>query len=357
MPSRRLVSLLLLASCAALAQDGVHVTALKDPVSKSYRKMVEGMDLFEEKRAMAPGATLRFKLLPRKRDTRMDQIQLELVGYSDIKPLELAADRTFTIGRDEQALKEDALVRPNRRAMTMTWRAEIRSPGLPPGTRRLGDLRLECEVGMRAELISNRTAFEKMMDAIFGRDGYCERPEPRYLFFTERPVFAVTLVSGERRELIPVDRLYAGASAIEDISQTLPWCDCEVLLDRTYFLPLGDRSWPNDTLVQFEYMDDAPAPAADGLSTKAEVITALGIGKAVRFDSGYEIRIYRTRSVSPEEKKSAPLLTERVFLFGPTGATLKSRTSVRPAKPPSPSPEARLPGPAPFAARPRTASG
>src|SRR5688572_23591103 len=168
MPSRRLVSLLLLASCAALAQDGVHVTALKDPVSKSYRKMVEGMDLFEEKRAMAPGATLRFKLLPRKRDTRMDQIQLELVGYSDIKPLELAADRTFTIGRDEQALKEDALVRPNRRAMTMTWRAEIRSPDLPPGTRRLGDLRLECEVGMRAELISNRTAFEKMMDAIFG---------------------------------------------------------------------------------------------------------------------------------------------------------------------------------------------
>ena len=32
--------------------------------------------------------------------------------------------------------------------------------------------------------------------------------------------------------------------------------DCEVLVDRTYFLPLGDRSWPDDTRVEFEYMDD-----------------------------------------------------------------------------------------------------
>jgi len=34
-----------------------------------------------------------------------------------------------------------------------------------------------------------------------------------------------------------------------------------VLLDRTYFLPLGDRSWPHDTLVVFEYMDDGDALA------------------------------------------------------------------------------------------------
>ena len=35
----------------------------------------------------------------------------------------------------------------------------------------------------------------------------------------------------------------------------LPQCDCEVLVDRTYFLPLGDLSWPDDTLIEFEYMD------------------------------------------------------------------------------------------------------
>jgi hypothetical protein len=42
------------------------------------------------------------------------------------------------------------------------------------------------------------------------------------------------------------------------ISQSdLAYCDCQVLLDRTYFLPLGDPSWPDDTLVEFEYMEDA----------------------------------------------------------------------------------------------------
>jgi hypothetical protein len=30
------------------------------------------------------------------------------------------------------------------------------------------------------------------------------------------------------------------------------------MLDRTYFLPLGDKSWPDDTLVEFEYMEDKP---------------------------------------------------------------------------------------------------
>jgi hypothetical protein len=28
-----------------------------------------------------------------------------------------------------------------------------------------------------------------------------------------------------------------------------------VLVDRAYFMPLGDSSWPDDTRVEFEYMD------------------------------------------------------------------------------------------------------
>src|SRR3569832_2543273 len=51
------------------------------PVEKSYRKMVEGMDLFDRLRAAhAPAAQLRFRLLPRKRGTNMDDVQLEVIG-------------------------------------------------------------------------------------------------------------------------------------------------------------------------------------------------------------------------------------------------------------------------------------
>ena len=238
----------------------VEVSALRDPVEKSYRKIVRGMDLFEQRRAIfAPGASLRFKLLPRHRDTNMQGIALSIVSDRVNIPVPVAADNTFTLQRSQQALKEDAVVVPNRRARTMTWRTEIRTPGLPSNTRRLGDLRLECLVGMEADLVSNvRDLFGQIIRTL-RTPGYCDRREPHYLFFAERPLWSVTLVAGSRREVLSVDSLYAGITRDPMTPTDLQYCDCEVLLDRTYYAPLGDPTWPNDTLIHFEYMDDALA--------------------------------------------------------------------------------------------------
>ena len=258
---------LLAASTALCAQDEpryalekVSITAkASDPVEKSYRKMVQGMDLFENARpAYAPNASLRFKLLPRKPGTDMDRIVLEVVGSTFAHEVPVAADHTFVLRRDTRALKENAVVSPNRKRLSMTWRTEIRTPGLPPNTRRLGDLRLECLVGLEADLVSNNGPIARIADLFTDNKRYCERPSAKYLFFADRPLFSVTLVNGSRREILPVDELYAMASDDPGLKQDLPYCDCEVLVDRTYFLPLGDRSWPDDTRVEFEYMDDRP---------------------------------------------------------------------------------------------------
>jgi hypothetical protein len=234
-----------------------------DSVEKSYRKMVRGMDLFERLHAMAPGASLRFKLLPRKRDTDMKDIVLEVVGNTVDIRVPIAPDNTFALERNALALAENAVVTPNRRSRSMTWRTEIRTPGLPPDTRRLGDLRLECQVGLEAGLVSNNaTLFGQIVNALSEALGYCERKGQRYLFFADRPLFAVTLEAGTRREVLPVSRMYAAAIDDPGLPQDLPYCDCEVLVDRTYFLPLGDASWPDDTRVAFEYMDDGDAATA-----------------------------------------------------------------------------------------------
>jgi hypothetical protein len=68
-------------------------------------------------------------------------------------------------------------------------------------------------------------------------------------------LFSVTMIAGARREVLSVDMLYGHASREPDWKEDLRYCDCEVLIDRTYFVPLGDASWPDDTLVEFEYMD------------------------------------------------------------------------------------------------------
>jgi hypothetical protein len=231
------------------------------------------------------------------------------------RPVPLAADNTFTLARDAKALAEDASVRPNRKAGSMTWRAEVRTPGLPDNVRRLGDLRLECRVGMEAGLVSQYPSlFDRLMDGLLGADGFCREKEPRYLFFAERPLYAVTLVDRERREVLPVGKLYAGLAKDRAPLAELSYCDCEALLDRAYFLPLGDRSWSDDTLVELESMDAPPGETYGDLggSDKAAVRAIFGEPKVLRF-GGFELWTY-------DYERS-----EVVVLFDATGTVMKAR--------------------------------
>lgn len=263
--------LLAFAACSAAgtvaAQEPVarvNVSTTRDPVDKSYRKMIQGMERFEREHAFAPKAPLRFQLLPRTPDVRMDGITLRVAGDTVSVPVPVAPDNSFVLPRNEQALREDAAVLANRKTTSMTWRALIRTPELPPDTRRLGDLRLECRVGAEAGLVSNNSQmFAWLSNALLSADQICNSPNGNYLFFADRPLFGVRLRAGERSVDLPFNMLYAGG---EQTPEMLRFCDCQVLLDRTYYVPLWDNSWPDDTLVEFEYMTDPapPSPPAQG---------------------------------------------------------------------------------------------
>jgi hypothetical protein len=235
----------------------VTVRATRDPVDKSYRKMIKGMERFERDHALAPDARLRFRVLPRLPSVDMKGITLRIVGDSITLAVPVAEDNSFVLPRNEQALTEDAAVIANRKTASMTWRASIVSPGLPPGTRRLGDMRLECLVGMEAGLVSNSAPlFGWLADKLSTADQVCNSPDGNYLFFTERPVFSVTLHAGARSEVLPFRMLYGGGVQTGGM---LRHCDCQALLDRTFYAPIWDQGWPDDTLLEFEYMDDPPA--------------------------------------------------------------------------------------------------
>jgi hypothetical protein len=233
----------------------IRVPSTRDPVDKSYGKMINGMARFERDHALAPEATLRFQLLPRTPRVDMHGITLRIAGDRVTVPVPVAPDNTFVLPRNEQALREDAAVLANRKTTSMTWRAQVLSPGVPAGMRRLGDLRLECLVGMEAGLVSNSSPlFGWLANALSGADKVCNSADGNYLFFAERPLFSVTLHAANRTEVLPFKMLYAGG---DQTPEMLPFCDCQVLVDRTYYVPIWDRSWPDDTLVEFEYMDDA----------------------------------------------------------------------------------------------------
>lgn len=145
---------------ASQADPGVPVVEVQGAGSgrdkKSYRDMVAGMQVFEQQRALAPGAALRFKVLPRQAGVAMDRLTLQLAGgggHTQV-PITLAADHTFVLPMDAGAAGDHAAVRSNRKEKSLAWRADIRPPGLPQDTRRLGDLMLECKVAMAADLLA-----------------------------------------------------------------------------------------------------------------------------------------------------------------------------------------------------------
>ena len=320
----RLSFCLALLACNALAQTAPSVTvaATRDPVDKSYRKMLAGMDIFERQHALAPQATLRFQLLPRLPTTQLDGITLRVAGDTVSLPVPVAPDHTFTLERNQPALREDAALIASRKTSTLTWRAQVRTPGVPDGMRRLGDLRLECLVGVEAGLLSNNAQIFAWLGELFtSPENVCGTPQGNYLFFAERPVFAVTLRDGARSATLPFNALYAGGT---QTAATLPYCDCQVLLDRSYYAPIWDRSWSDDTLLSFDAMDSPPGAAdtsiaADHAST-AQMQARLGQAQVVRFDSGYQMWRYAFPAATRSEQ-----LAEFTILFGPDSVARKAR--------------------------------
>lgn len=308
---RLLVYLLPMLALPAAAQDTatVNVSFVRDPVDKSYRKMIKGIERFERERARhAPQASLRFRLLPRLPNARLDGVTLRIASENGSTPVPLDADYSFTLPRDEAALRDNAAVVANRKSTSMTWRAWVQTPGLPPGTRRLGDLRLECKVGMDAQLVSNTSPmFAWLTEALSSTEAVCGKPDGNYLFFADQPISGVTLQAGARSAALPFRMLYAGGQLAR---ADLAYCDCQVLLDRTYYAPIWDMSWPDDTLVSFEPMTAQPPLNLDEIPTVA--VRAL----RVRFDSGYQAAM-----IKPDEG------TELVILFDPGGAIVRMRRS------------------------------
>ena len=317
------------AAADAAAPARVTVATTRDPVDKSYRKMIAGMDRFERLHALAPQATLRFQLLPRLPTTELDGITLRVAGDTVSLPITVAPDHTFTVPRDDRALAQDAALIASRKTSTLTWRAQVRSPGVPAGMRRLGDLRLECQVGVQAGLLSNNSQVFAWLGELFtDPDRVCGAADGNYLFFAERPVFGITLQHGARREALPFSMLYAGGT---QTPATLPFCDCQVLLDRSFYAPIWDARWPDDTLLAFDDIDAAPGTQpgttalAPGYDNAGAVRARLGAATEVQFDSGVQVWRYRYPQAQPTDSAGRPQWAELVILFGADGASRKAR--------------------------------
>lgn len=230
--------MLAVAAGGVAAQDttpSVEVQGVKNPDMKSYRAVVAGLDAFEEHRALAPTVPeLRFRLTPREGldEPTGDALYLRIVGNSDPIPVPIAQDGTFSVPRVQSAIDDDADLVLNRKKGVLNGYPEIRTPGLPENVRRLGDLRLECQVMIAIAKKEMGLMMKLLVNTVTMTSNWCDmsfdKKKVRFSFRSQRPLVSAEIVDGERREKMDAH-------------------------DFSFRTPIGESNWSNEARIELHY--------------------------------------------------------------------------------------------------------
>jgi hypothetical protein len=196
-----------------------------------YATLAAGMVAFEDERALAPQATLRFHLLLAPGVAVLANVALTLVDGDHLARVPITPEGFFRLDHTRRA--DGAQLAASRNGGQFDGnrapQPDVRTPGLPDHVRRLGDLRLECRVkmAMAKEMLGfmQRTA----ISALGGSDWCAPRKGGGYMVDTALPVAHATLSQGTRTLALPV----RGGSAVT--------------------VPIADNAWSDDALITFQH--------------------------------------------------------------------------------------------------------
>lgn len=213
----------------------VEVSGMKNPELKPYRQMLKGIDAFEKFHSLAPAAFLKFQLISDTKEVAFDKVTLRISGDATDVALLVGLDGTFVLPRIASAAAENAALVSNMPKGLLRWRGDVHSPDVPANTRRIGDLRLECEVGWAVNREDMSFVARNSLSAL---GGLCHSKMIGLRSPAPRPLASVTLVSGQRKLALQI----------------------EPGTKRIFFPPLADTSWDDDSLIVFEFADPNAKP-------------------------------------------------------------------------------------------------
>jgi hypothetical protein len=309
-------------AAAVMAQDEASMQRVEVPgefsSEQSYRRMLRGVEKFDSLRALAPDAVLRFRMHGAERDVKPQTLRLALASETLNLPLTHDDDASFALPVNETARREDAALVANRRTGSVFWKPHVATPGSPADTRRLGDLRVQCQVTYASGLQHGGLGF---LSKMIGQCG----PNIPFFFIAEREIFAVTVQApGRERHLFgPAMPEHAATKHARQ-------------RNRYYHPPLEEEQWPDDALVKIHYVDSEGQPPSDtgtvfdqdaaalvpGKTRKAELTALLERGKSRTLSQGRELWMALERAPLPGKEK-VDSVTELALLFDSDGVLRK----------------------------------
>lgn len=231
------------APAAAPADTGqsIHINNIRNPELKSYRVMAAGLDAFDAYHALAPQAReVRFQLIAGSRAPAdaMRDLSLRIAGNETSIPLPLAADGSFTLPRSAQADSEDADLITNKKKGQYRWQPAIHSDGVPAGMRRLGDLRLQCQVTVAIAKKEIPFWIRTLVGTLLRTTDWCSAEQLKMGTRSAPAIASATLLDGERRIALKVEKE-----------------------GHSFLSPIGDTRYGDDTLIELAYRQDAAGAA------------------------------------------------------------------------------------------------
>lgn len=224
--------ILLAVAGSAYAGDGINVGHKTDsdevkPMAWRFSLLERALDVFDKRAPeRTPGASISFRLP--KVDASQGGNQVEIVGADHRVPLAMSSNNTFVLKRGTLAEDSDAMVVVNRNFPKGEFNhplVQVRSPGLPDGVRRMGDLRLACEAQMemaKSEGMKFRAALGAA--SLFGFS-ICKKLEAAKVEEPSGKYDTVTIEDGTRRLV----------HAAKDKNQ----------------VELGDKAWSDDARISY----------------------------------------------------------------------------------------------------------
>jgi hypothetical protein len=214
----------------AAAPQMVIINGSRSPELQPYRYMLSGLDAFDDDHALAPAATeVRFRLRGKGKASAdvLAGAVVRLSGKDTDIVLPLADDGGFVLPRNRAAEDDNADVVVNRKKNSIGWNPDIRSAGVPDGMRRMGDVRLECRV--LVAVAKNYIPFlvRAMINTLTLTTDWCGFKDFELSVRSDREISSATLVEGERRRPLKIG---------DD--------------GKSYSVPIGDKTYSNDALIE-----------------------------------------------------------------------------------------------------------
>jgi hypothetical protein len=252
----------LLSGAAGAAQQDkqagvVHVNGIRNPETHTYRAIVAGLDAFDAQHALAPKVPQLLFQATNRSGAQLDAAALQgapgtgrlgarLSGDGDYT-LTLALDEAgrFQVPRSQPAWDAEAELRLSGKHSEIRVWPWVRTPGLAGNQRRLGDIRLECQVFVAIAKKEAPLHIVLLGNTFMMGSDWCA-------FMKDKENTWDVAMPGK-----------LSAAVLHDGARSLALR----VSGRKFAVPIGDTSWSNDAIVDLEFAptelrnaEPAPAP-------------------------------------------------------------------------------------------------